>query len=111
MQRRLKFGSEGAELKKTLWEPIFKPASPCLAGRLSDDSLGHAWGLGFIMKRKDGQMRKKKRRLRRTLKKIAYVAPAIIGSFLLTEAMAQTPSSCTPTTLGNCPDGSAPPCN
>ena len=63
------------------------------------------------MKPKHRPKRKKKRRLSRTLKKIAYVAPAIIGSFLLTEAMAQTPSSCTPATLGNYPDGSAPPCN
>ena len=61
------------------------------------------------MKRKQDQ--KKKRSLRRTLKKIAYVAPAIIGSFLLTEAVAQTTSTCTPSTLSNCPDGSAPPCN
>ncbi len=63
------------------------------------------------MQRKQDQKKKKKYGLRRALKKIAYVAPAIIGSFLLTEAVAQTTSTCTPSTLSNCPDGSAPPCN
>jgi hypothetical protein len=62
------------------------------------------------MKRERNSEKTKKRRVRKALKKIVYVAPAIIGSFLLTEAMAQTPSVCNPQTV-TCPDGSPPPCN